>query len=49
MDLDEMNDFLEKAKEALSKIHQMQLDTLKRKYLLAQQEITNEKEKEDEN
>jgi exosome complex component RRP41 len=42
IDLDEMKYLLEKAKESLSKIHQIQLDTLKSKYL----ESTNEKEKE---
>ena len=46
MDLDEMNDFLDKAKEALSKIHQMQLETLKSKYIPLQGETTNEKEGE---
>ena len=31
MDLDDMNHFLDKAKEALSKVHQIQLETLKSK------------------
>lgn len=48
MDLDEMTDLLEKAKEALSKIHQMQLDVLKSKYISLQGESTNEKGKEGE-
>ncbi|MHA2281049.1 MAG: exosome complex exonuclease Rrp41 [Promethearchaeota archaeon] len=45
MDLDEMNHFLKEAKDALSNIHQIQLDTLKRKYLPLQGERTNEKKK----
>ena len=46
MDLDEMNHFLDKAKEALSKIHQIQLETLKSKYIPLQGETTNKKEDE---
>ncbi|MHA1987649.1 MAG: exosome complex exonuclease Rrp41 [Promethearchaeota archaeon] len=46
MDLDEMINFLDKAKEALSKIHQIQLETLKSKYLPLQGKIANEKEGE---
>ena len=38
MDLDEMNDFLDLAKEALSKIYQMQLDSLKSKYITIKDE-----------
>jgi exosome complex component RRP41 len=46
MDLDDMNHFLDKAKEALSKVHQIQLETLKSKYIPLQGEITNEKKGE---
>jgi len=46
MDLDELNNFLDKAKEALSKIHQLQLETLKSKYIPLQGETSNEKEDE---
>jgi len=46
MDLDDMNHFLDKAKEALSNIHQIQLETLKSKYIPIQGEITNKKEAE---
>ncbi|MFX1454774.1 MAG: exosome complex exonuclease Rrp41 [Promethearchaeota archaeon] len=49
MDLDDMKDFLEKAKKALEEIHQIQLKTLKSKYLLIQEETTKEKKEEDEN
>ena len=48
INLDEMTDLLEKAKEALSKIHQMQLDVLKSKYISLQGESTNETSKEGE-
>ncbi len=46
MDIDELNDFLDKAKEALIKIHQIQLETLKSKYIPLQEEIAKEKEDE---
>ena len=45
MDLEEMTDLLEKAKKALSEIHQMQLDILKSKFITLQ---GNEKEKKGE-
>ncbi|MFX1374878.1 MAG: exosome complex exonuclease Rrp41 [Promethearchaeota archaeon] len=38
MDIDELNEFLNMAKEALGKIHQMQLDSLKRKYITLKEE-----------
>ncbi|MFX0042649.1 MAG: exosome complex exonuclease Rrp41 [Candidatus Hodarchaeota archaeon] len=47
MDLNEMDDFLDLAKETLEKIHQIQLDTLKSKFLSIQDqsdEIINHKE-----
>ncbi|MFW9819126.1 MAG: hypothetical protein ACFFE5_05905, partial [Candidatus Thorarchaeota archaeon] len=44
MDLDEMNDFLDLAKEALEKIHQIQLKALKSKYVKLQEETMIEKE-----
>jgi exosome complex component RRP41 len=46
MDLDDMTHFLDKAKEALTNIHQIQLETLKRKYIPIQGEITKGKEDE---
>jgi exosome complex component RRP41 len=46
MDLDEMTYYLEKAKEAFSKIHQIQLETLKSKYIPLQGENLNEEEGE---
>ncbi|MFX1409924.1 MAG: exosome complex exonuclease Rrp41 [Promethearchaeota archaeon] len=42
MDLNEMNEFLTLAKDALKKIHQIQLNALKSKYL-AIQEVSNNK------
>ena len=48
MDLDEMTNYLEKAKEALGNVHQIQLDTLKKKYLTLQGDSTDGKKKEDE-
>jgi exosome complex component RRP41 len=44
MDLDEMNEFLDLAKIALEKIHQIQLKALKSKYVKLQEETTKEKE-----
>ncbi|MHA2393445.1 MAG: exosome complex exonuclease Rrp41 [Promethearchaeota archaeon] len=38
MDLDEMNDFLDIAKDALKEIYQLQLDSLKSKYITIQNE-----------
>ncbi|MFW9894614.1 MAG: exosome complex exonuclease Rrp41 [Candidatus Thorarchaeota archaeon] len=49
MDLEDMKDFLEKAKKALEEVHQIQLKTLKNKYLLIQEETTKENKEEDEN
>ncbi|MHA2474023.1 MAG: exosome complex exonuclease Rrp41 [Promethearchaeota archaeon] len=43
MDLEEMNDFLNLAEEALKKVHQIQLDSLKRKYIAIQEEYKEEK------
>lgn len=47
MDLNEMNDFLSLAKDALKNIHQIQLNALKSKYVKLQEEILTEKQKED--
>ncbi|MDX1797117.1 MAG: exosome complex exonuclease Rrp41, partial [Candidatus Lokiarchaeia archaeon] len=44
MDLDEMIEFLDLAKIALEKIHQIQLNALKSKYIKLQEETTKEKE-----
>jgi exosome complex component RRP41 len=38
MDLDEMNEFLDDSKEALEKIHQMQLEALKKKFIKLQED-----------
>ncbi len=46
MDLNEMNDFLDLAKDALKEIHQIQLNVLKSKYVKLQDE-TKEKQKEE--
>jgi hypothetical protein len=43
MDLEEMNDFLNLAEEALKKVHQIQLDSLKSKYIAIQEEYKEEK------
>ena len=43
MDLDEMNEFLDLAKITLEKIHQIQLNALKSKYVKLQEETTKEK------
>jgi exosome complex component RRP41 len=48
MNLDEMNDFLDLAKEALEEIHEIQLNTLKSKYLKLQEDIKKETKKGDE-
>ncbi|MFX1302733.1 MAG: exosome complex exonuclease Rrp41 [Promethearchaeota archaeon] len=45
MDLNELNEFLDLAGEALKRIHQIQLDALKRKYIKLQ-EVTNKKMEE---
>jgi len=47
MDLNEMNEFLDLAKGALKKIHQIQLNALKSKYVKLQEEMLNEKKEED--
>ncbi|MCK4371172.1 MAG: exosome complex exonuclease Rrp41 [Candidatus Lokiarchaeota archaeon] len=47
MDLEEMNKFLDLAYEALKNIHQIQLDTLKSKYLKLQEETSNPNHKND--
>ena len=47
MDLEEMNKFLDLAYEALKNIHQIQLDTLKSKYVKLQEEISNPNHKND--
>ncbi len=44
MDLDEMNEFLDLAKVALEEVHQIQLDTLKSKYVKLQGETIKKKE-----
>ena len=48
MNLDEMSEFLELAKDALKKIHQMQLDVLKSKFLALQGENNKQKEEKEE-
>ncbi len=45
MNLNELNEFLDLAGEALKRIHQIQLDALKRKYIKLQ-EVTNKKMEE---
>ncbi len=47
MDLEEMNKFLDLAYEALKNIHQIQLDTLKSKYVKLQEETSNPNHKND--
>ena len=47
MDLEEMNKFLDLAYEALKNIHQIQLDTLKSKYVKLQGETSNPNHKND--
>lgn len=47
MDLEEMNKFLDLAYEALINIHQIQLDTLKSKYVKLQEETSNPNHKND--
>lgn len=47
MDLEEMNKFLDLAYEALKNIHQIQLDTLKSKYVKLQEETSNPNQKND--
>ncbi|MFW9826385.1 MAG: exosome complex exonuclease Rrp41 [Candidatus Thorarchaeota archaeon] len=42
MDLDDMNEFLDLAKDALNQIHQIQLTTLKNKYIKIQEETLKE-------
>ena len=44
MDLDEMNEFLELARESLKKIHQIQLDALKSKFIALKEKNTKLKE-----
>jgi len=47
MDLEEMNKFLDLAYGALKNIHQIQLDTLKSKYVKLQEETSNPNHKND--
>ena len=47
MDLEEMNKFLDLAYEELKNIHQIQLDTLKSKYVKLQEETSNPNHKND--
>jgi len=44
MDLNDMNEFLDLAKDALKEIHQIQLNALKSKYIKLQEETLKEKE-----
>jgi len=46
MDLDEMNEFMDLATKSLKKIHQIQLDALKSKYITLKEEETKEIEEE---
>jgi exosome complex component RRP41 len=48
INIDEMKEFLDLAKDALNKIHQIQLTTLKSKYIKIQEEALKEKEEEKE-
>ncbi|MFW9968687.1 MAG: exosome complex exonuclease Rrp41 [Candidatus Odinarchaeota archaeon] len=44
MDLKEMNEFLDLAKDALKEIHQIQLKALKNKYIKLREEVSSEKD-----
>jgi exosome complex component RRP41 len=46
MDLEEMNDFLDMAKEALAKIHKLQLEALRSKYVSLTEQTNNKDEGE---
>ncbi|MFX1501602.1 MAG: exosome complex exonuclease Rrp41 [Promethearchaeota archaeon] len=44
MDMKEMNEFLDLAKDALKEVHQIQLEALKNKYIKLREEVSDEKD-----